>query len=213
MTPCNMFAFTLRCTENCFGWLLGLVQSDCSFGWTACRRCLRGLRRKNSEPPHTCLLHGFGCLCDGIRDHGLAAIFLQRACLLSSLAGKIALRMNHSCPNLIHLALFLSTFFLITMSSVFTSDNGPGGDLATCAAFWSVSSESSTQLRKLIGCRPRSPPRLLKYRPSCLPLFALKRGLYTRHAGLDLTCGLVCCSIPALRLHWLSRLVLRRTRL
>ena len=111
-------------------------------------------------------------------------VFLQLAYLL---AGRIVLRVNHSYPSLMHLALFLSTFCLISMSFVFTSDNSPGGAIANCAAFWSVCS----QLRKLIGCRPRSSLRLLKSRPSCLPLFALKRGLYTRPAGLDLTCGLV----------------------
>ena len=31
--------------------------------------------------------------------------------------------------------------------------------------------------------------------PSCLPLFALKRRLFTRPAGLDLTCGLVCLPV------------------
>ena len=86
-----------------------IVQSGCSFGWIACRRNLRGRRRKNSEPPHAGLLHSFGCLCNG----------------------RIVLRLNHSCPSLIHLALFLSTFCLISMRFVFTSDDGPGGALAT----------------------------------------------------------------------------------
>ena len=128
-------------------------QPDCPFGWTACRRCLRGLQRYTSEP----LFHSFGSFFDGFRDHGLAAILLQLAYLVSSLAGRIVLRLSHSHLNLIHLALFLTTFCLISMSFVFTSDNCPGSALATCAAFWSVCS----QLRKLIGCRPRSPPRLL----------------------------------------------------
>ena len=105
----------------------------------------------------------------GFRDHGLAAIFLLLACLLSSLAGRVVLRLNRSYPSLIHLALFLSTCCLISMSFVFTSENGPGSALTTCGAFWSVCSESS---RKMIGCRPRSPPRMLKSRPSCLPLIS-----------------------------------------
>ena len=122
--PCNMFAKLCgvlriaRLTSR-------IVLSDCSFGWIACRHCLRGLRRYNSEPPHTCLLHGLGCRCDGLRDHGLAAMFLQLARRLSSLAGRIVLRLNHSYP------LCFSVSFVY-------SDNGPAGALATCAAFWSV---------------------------------------------------------------------------
>ena len=107
------------------------------------------------------------------------------------IGGYLVLQLNHSHTSLLHFDLSLSTFCLITTIFVFTSSNGPNGALTTCAAFWSVRSESSTQLRKLIGRGPRFPPWSLKSRPSCLPLFALKHGLSTRHAVLDLTCGLV----------------------
>ena len=106
------------------------------------------------------------------------------------------------------------------MSFVFTSDNGLGGALATCAALWSVCS----QLRKMIGCRPRSPPRLLKSRPYCLPLFAQTRIVReTRWAGSHLWTGLTAvrdlqlgscyqremlwCGSELWIVHWLSRLV------
>ena len=170
---------------------VGTVHSDGSFGWTVSCRCLRGLQRYNCEP----LYLPSPQLWSLLRWVFAITALLRSSCSLPTsslrwLAG-VVLRTNHSYPSLLQPALFQSTFCLIPMSFVLTSDNGPGGAPAACAAFWSVCSEFSTQLRKLIGCRPRSPPRLLKSRHSCLPLFALKRGLSTRHAWLDFTCGLV----------------------
>ena len=89
--------------------------------------------------------------------------------------------------GLIHLGLLLSTSCLISMSFVFTSRQRSWLRDRHLGGIWSVLS----QLRKLNGCRPSSPPRLLKSRPSCLPLFVLKRGLFTRDDGLDLTGGQV----------------------
>ena len=66
-SSCNMFAFTAgQRAVAAFADFSGITLSLC-----------------------TCLLHSFGCSCDGFRDHGLAAIFLQLAYLLSSLASRV----------------------------------------------------------------------------------------------------------------------------
>ena len=187
----------LRCTEISLRLTSRIAQSDCSFGWIACRRCLRGLRRFYSEPlrlpsPPLRLLLRWLSRSRPCCDLPAARLLPLIAGWQDRLAnGTLVPESAPPCSVSVHL---LPSHL----------DNGPGGALATCATFWSVCS----QLRKLIGCRPRSPSRWLKSRPSCLQLSVLKRRL-----SRDMLCliSLVdwsdCCSRPALRLvHWLSRL-------
>ena len=144
MMPCNMFAFTssmtrpaLLCTENCF---FRLIETFNRTVHSAGQRAVAAFSNFSGVTWSlcTCLLHGFGCFCDGFRDHGLAAIFLQLAYLHSSQARPLV----RVCTIL----LCLSTFCLITMSFVFTSDNGPGGALATWETDWLSSTFSASVL-------------------------------------------------------------------
>ena len=131
MMPCNMVAFTssmtrplLRCTEISLRLTSRIAQSDCSFGWIASRRCLRGLMRFYSEPlrlpspPLRLLLRWLSrsrpC-CD-----------LPAARLLPLIAGwQDRLANEHSYPSLLHLALFLSTFCLHISTTVLAARSPP----------------------------------------------------------------------------------------
>ena len=196
--PCNMSAFTssmtgpsLLCTENRFGRLLELfnrtVHSDgqrvvaafadfIGFTLSLC----------------TCLLHSFGCFCDGF-SRSRPCCDLPAACLPPLFAGWQGRTANEPlvsesappCPVSVHLLPDHHELRLtIRQRSWWRARH-------LCGFLVYVFGILYANFAKLIGCRPRSPPRLLKSRPSCLPLFALKRGLWRRHAGLDLTCGLV----------------------
>ena len=122
--------------------------------------------------------------------HGVAAIFLQLA-YLSLLASKVVLRLNHSHSNLLHLALFLSTVCLSTMRFVFKSDRGPGGALARLCGFLVCVFGFLDAILKNDWLSSTSSASVVEISSVLLVIDCSHTRIATRHAGLDLTCGLV----------------------
>ena len=139
------------------------------------------------------------------------AIFLQLAYLLPSLASKIVLRLSQSHLSPIHLALFLSTFCLITMSFVFTSDNCPVCLFATAETDWlsSTFSASVVEISSVLLATVCSQTRIVH--EICWAGSHMSTGLT---AVRDLQLGGCCqremlwCGSPHWIVHWFSRHVL-----
>ena len=141
---------------------------------------------------------------------------------------RVALRTNHSYPSLLYPALFLSTFCLITMSFVFTSDKRSwrrarllcgflvcvfGILHATSETDWlsSTFSVSVVEISSVLLATVRSHTRIVH--ETCLAGSHMWTGLAAaRDLQLDSCCQreMLWCGSQLWIVHWLSRAVLCR---
>ena len=190
MMPCNMFAFTVLDDSSSSAVVLRIASvdfSNCSIGLSVRLDSVPSLpsRTSASITPSLwiCFLHDFGMRW---LSRSRPCCDLPAACLPPLFAGwqsrpatePLVPESAPPCSVSVRLLPDLHEVRLHISTTVLEARTPP------VRLFWSVCSH----LWKLIGCRPRSPPRLLKSSPSSLATVCSQTRIVTRHAGLDLTC-------------------------